>query len=253
MGKLCGGVREYEGEIGVDYRRPTVSITPINLPPTGGALRDDALRRFAVRRVRRLAARRWRPAMLVLAVVLLLLAPLGAIEALGQEAEAPFRDNPAMVQAVFLYSIGRYVEWPASAFSNPSSPFVIGVLGDETFGGALDAIAAKKTVQGRKIVVRRFGSLEKLDPNCAILFVSNSVPAAEQAAVIEKTKDKPIFVIGAMSGLAEHGATANFATDGDRIFMEINANAARKSQLRMDAKLLSLAKLVGATPVSSDN
>jgi hypothetical protein len=158
-----------------------------------------------------------------------------------------------MVQAVFLYSIGRYVEWPATAFADGASPFVIGILGDETFEGTLDTIAAKKTIQGRKIEIRRFDSLAKLDSRCQILFVSHSVPAAEQTAVIEKTKGKPIFVVGATSGLAEQGATANFATDGDRIFIEINANAARKSQLRMDAKLLSLAKLVGGAPTGGDN
>jgi hypothetical protein len=181
------------------------------------------------------------------------LSPLEPSPAMAQPPDTPVRDNPLMVQAVFLYSIGRYVEWPEATFAGPTSPFVIGILGDETFGGTLDAIAAKKTIQGRRIVIRRLDSLGKHDNGCQILFVSQSVPAAEQTAVIEKTRGKPVFVVGAASGLAEQGATANFATDGDRIYIEINVNAARKSQLRMDAKLLSLAKPVGAAPVSTDN
>jgi hypothetical protein len=171
----------------------------------------------------------------------------------AQQPESSVRDNPAMVQAVFLYSIGRYVEWPENTFAKPSSPFVIGILGDEHFGGALDAIAVKKTIQNRKIEIRRYPSLEKYDQECQILYVSHSVPAAEQAAVIEKTKGKPVFVVGATAGLASQGATADFTTDEDRIVIEINAEAARSSQLRMDAKLLSLAKVVGGSPASANN
>jgi hypothetical protein len=188
-----------------------------------------------------------------LVLMLLGLPQLGTVSAIAQQTESSTRDNPSMVQAVILYSIGRYVEWPTTAFNNVSSPFVIGILGDETFEGTLDAIAAKKTIQGRKIEIRRFDSLAKYNQGCQILFVSHSVPAAEQTAIIEKTRGKPVFVVGATSGFAEQGATANFATDGDRIFLEINANAARKSQLRMDAKLLSLAKLVGGAPTNGDN
>jgi hypothetical protein len=174
--------------------------------------------------------------------------------ALAQSPETPVRDNPSMVQAVFLYSIGRYVEWPEGTFATASSPFVIGILGDETFGGALEAIAAKKTIQGRKIELRRLDSLEKYrDGQCQILFVSNSAPAAEQAAAIEKTAGKPVFVVGATAGLAEQGATASFATDGDRVVIEINASAVRRSRFGIDAKLLSLAKMVGASPTHADN
>jgi hypothetical protein len=181
---------------------------------------------------------------------LLLLQPLAAE---AQQAESSIRDNPAMVQAVFLYSIGRYVEWPENTFAKPSSPFVIGILGDEHFGGALEAIAGKKTIQNRKIEIRRYASLDKYDQECQILFVSHSVPAAEQTAVIEKTKGKPVFVVGAAAGLAAQGATADFATDEDRIVIEINAEAARSSQLRMDAKLLSLARVVGGSPANANN
>jgi hypothetical protein len=191
----------------------------------------------------------------LLSAALLLLGAIrfGEVAAFAQPSDAPIRDNPAMVQAVFLYSIGRYVEWPKSAFAKPSSPFVIAILGDETFGGTLDAIAAKKRIQGRRIKILHFATPKKFDQQCHILFVSSSVSAADQAAVIEKTKGKPIFVVGAMPGLAERGATANFVTDEDRLVIEINANAARKSQLRMDAKLLSLAKLVGASPTDPSN
>ena len=158
-----------------------------------------------------------------------------------------------MVQAVYLYSLGRYVEWPKAAFAEASSPFVIGIVGEDPFEGSLEGIAARKTIQGRKIEIRRFNSLKAYDQACQILFVSHSVPADQQAAVIEKTKGKPVLVVGATPGYAKRGAVANFVAEGDRISIEINVDAARRSQLRMDAKLLSLAKLVGASPADAND
>jgi len=153
--------------------------------------------------------------------------------------------NEYTVKAVFLYSFGRYVEWPASAFSGPADPFVIAIVGEDAFGGALDEIAAKKTIQERRILVRRFASAAEYHPPCHILFVSRSLPGDQQAALMSKAEGKPVFVVGESPGLAEKGAIANFFIEGDRVRFEINADAARKAQLRMDAKLLNLGKPVG--------
>jgi hypothetical protein len=154
--------------------------------------------------------------------------------------------NEYAVKAVFLYSFGRYVEWPATAFESSGAPFVIGILGDDPFAGALDEIAAKKMIQGRRIVIRRFATLSDFKQPCHILFVSQSVPVAEREAVIAKTKSQPILLVGETPKFAEQGATANFFVEDNRVRFEINAEAARQSRLRMDAKLLSLGKPVSA-------
>ena len=87
--------------------------------------------------------------------------------------------------------------------------------------------------------------MEAFKGPCHILFVSRSLTADQQAALIAKTSGKPIFVVGETPGFAERGATANFFADGDRIAIEINVDAVRRAQLRVDARLLSLAKRIG--------
>jgi hypothetical protein len=160
----------------------------------------------------------------------------------AQESESVDPQKERMVKAVFLYGFGRYVEWPAAAFADRESPFVIGVLGDDPIGDTLDVIAKKKTILGRKIAVRRFASLDAFKEPCHILFVSGSPTSERQAAIFARLRGKSVFIVGETPGFAERGGSANFTPEGDHILFEINVDASRRSQLQVNSKLLSLAK-----------
>jgi len=184
-----------------------------------------------------------RPRMLA-AVVAAAVAGVMLLRASAQEQPpAPANlPNEYTIKAVFLYSFGRFVQWPPKTFANPSEPFVIGIAGEDAFGRALDEIAAKKTIQERPIVIRRFATPDDYRGPCQILFVSRSLTAEGQAALLKKTEGRPVFVVGESPGFCQQGGIANFYVEGDRIRFEINAEAARAAQLRLDAKLLKLGK-----------
>jgi hypothetical protein len=188
--------------------------------------------------------------LIVAAALLALGRPLAAN---AQESETTDAQKERTVKAVFLYGFGRYVEWPNTAFAASTDPFVIGVLGEDPISDTLDAIAKKKTLKGRRIVVNRFASLDDLKGPCHILFVSGSPTSEQQSAIIAKMAGKPVLVVGETSGFAERGGMANFARDGEYVSFEINVAAARRSQLEVNSKLLSLAKakLVGGEPPST--
>lgn len=42
------------------------------------------------------------------------------------------------VKAAFLYNFATFVDWPGDAFGNSNAPLVIGAIGEDPFGGALD-------------------------------------------------------------------------------------------------------------------
>src|ERR1700722_19544056 len=60
-----------------------------------------------------------------------------------------------LIKAGFIYNFAKLVEWPATAFAQQDSPIVIGILGDDPFGGTLDRIVADKKINGRGLVIKR--------------------------------------------------------------------------------------------------
>src|SRR2546425_7693406 len=107
--------------------------------------------------------------MAVIAAIAALTISVTGVSATPRSSVTPEYD----LKAAFLFNFARFVEWPAEAFADATSPFTIGILGDDPFGKSLDAIVASETVRDRPLLVRRYRSVEQVD-TCHILFVSSS-------------------------------------------------------------------------------
>ena len=88
--------------------------------------------------------------------------------------------------------------------------FVIAILGDAPFGQALDEIATRKTIAGRKIVLRRFASLSDYRPPSHILFISRSLSPEHQASAARQVQMAGVLLVGETPGFAETGGAINF-------------------------------------------
>jgi len=150
------------------------------------------------------------------------------------------------VKAVSLYAFGRYVTWPQEAFPTDDSPFIIGLFGANPFGDALDRIAAKKSLNGRTIVVRSI-----TDPaegaRCHIVFVPRTVPHDTEAELFRRAAGKPVLLVGESPGFANRGGIINFYQSGSNIRFELNPDKGIESRLSLNAKLLTLGTKATAT------
>ena len=100
-------------------------------------------------------------------------------------------------------------------------------------------------------MVRRFATPNDYRAPCQILFLSRSLTAEQQALLLKKTEKEAVLTVGETPGFTEKGGIVNFYVEGDRIRFEINAETARRAQLRMDAKLLNLGKPAGHATAGS--
>jgi hypothetical protein len=167
--------------------------------------------------------------------------------ALGGRAEGVDTSDSSeyLIKAGFIYNFAKLVEWPTSAFAQPDSPFVIGILGNDPFGATLDTIVADKKIDGRAFAVRRLRwSKDSKDlKGCNILFVSSS-EKEHIDSVVETMKGLPILTIGDAPGFAKRGGIINFTLEDNKVRFEVNVEAAKHADLTISSRLLTLAKIV---------
>ena len=146
------------------------------------------------------------------------------------------------VKAVFLFNFAQFVEWPSTAFANDTSPVVIGILGDDPFGVVLEATLKGEVARGRKIVVKHFTTED--DPrDCQILFISRS-EAERVGALLESLKGTHVLTVSETEKFCERGGMINFIRQDQNVRLEINRRVTESAGLKINARLLSLARLV---------
>lgn len=166
--------------------------------------------------------------------VVLLMALLGG--------RAPAEDTSEYrVKAAFLYNFTKFVEWPAGALGEGGSPFVIGILGRDPFGTALDNAVSGKSIDGHPFVVRRYRQIGDLG-QCQLLFVSES--ERDKVGRIIGKIGRNTLAVADMDRFLQHGGAINFYIDDSKVRFEINPDAAEASGLKISSKLLSLARVV---------
>jgi hypothetical protein len=146
------------------------------------------------------------------------------------------------IKAAFLFNFAQFVLWPATAFTNASEPFQIGVLGDSRFDNALEEIVQGETIQGRQIIIVKSSHVEKLAA-CQILFVCKS-EAGHFDDVFQKLDSKPVLTVSEDASFIRHGGIINFYRDGPKVRFEINPDAADKTGLKLGSQLLRVGKIV---------
>jgi uncharacterized protein DUF4154 len=174
----------------------------------------------------------------VVARILLALSLLAAIAG-GQTTAL----SESQIKAGFLFNFTKFVDWPPGAFADVGSPIVLGIIGENTLGDLLTQAAVGKTINGRIVVVRRFKEDEELQ-KCSILFISAS-EQKQTAHILEKLKSASVLTVGEADGFAQMGGMINFYIDGNKVRLEINLEAASRARLKISAKVIAVARLVG--------
>ena len=155
------------------------------------------------------------------------------------------------LKAAYLVNFARFVKWPAQKLSTSDTPFVIGVVGDDSFASAIDSAVHGTKVYEHRVVARRVSGGEELR-RCHLLFVSRTGDG-RMPALIADLRDQPILTVGESDKFISLGGMINFTTISDTIHFEINRAAAEKTGLKVDSRLLSLAKIADASRIGQDN
>ena len=169
------------------------------------------------------------------------LATIFAISAAAAPAQRA-ATNEYDLKAAFLFNFAQFVEWPVESFAKPTTPIVIGVLGDDPFGQSLDEIVAGETVRDRPLVIQRYRSVDQIEA-CQILFISAS-EAGRLDQIVKELGHRSTLTVGETAGFAKRSGIIEFALVQRRLRLRINLVAATSAHLTVSSKLLRQAEVV---------
>jgi hypothetical protein len=146
------------------------------------------------------------------------------------------------IKAQYLYNFSQFVEWPPQAFTSPGSPFVIGIVGEDPFGSAIDNVVAGEKAKGHPIVVQRYAGANDIK-NCNILFINHS-DTAVVGEILSALRAKNVLTVSDLPDFATMGGIIRFYKEKSKVKVEINLPASRIADLNISSKLLQVAKIV---------
>ena len=141
-----------------------------------------------------------------------------------------------------LFHLTQFVTWPAVS-TNESPDFVIGILGPDPFGPALDEVAKGEKVGNRPIRVVRANRVRELN-GCSLVYVS---PQARErlARIFQELRGPPALTVGETADFLDEGGMVRFRRMPERkVRLQINLQRARQSGFNISAQLLRVCDVV---------
>jgi len=183
-----------------------------------------------------LVAITWRRGVLLLMAEMVWV--LSATPASAQTARAP----EYSLKAAYLFNFTQFIEWPSNCFVSAEAPIIIGVLGEDPFGGALDQAIRDKTLRGRPFEIRRSRRLGDLG-GCHMVFVCAS-EAKRVPEILAANNKKSVVTISDLDRFGEQGGIIGFYTENNRLRFQINVGAAERAGIKISSQLLRLGTII---------
>lgn len=166
-----------------------------------------------------------------LAALVALAACAGAAQVHAQDVSEP------AVKAAFLFKFLGYVDWPLPT----EGSYVIATAGAEDVAAELDRLVAGRSINGRRIVVRRLRDSEGAR-GAQVLFVGRGY--ANPRELLRSVHRQPILTVTESEPGLEAGAIVNLVTREDRVGFEVSLDAAERAGIAISSRMLGVARRV---------
>ncbi|HSV70791.1 MAG TPA: YfiR family protein [Methylibium sp.] len=163
-----------------------------------------------------------------------------ANEAAG--GDAPRESIEYEVKGAYLFKFGEFVDWPAQAFTGPTSPFIIAVMGSDAMADVLEELAKRRQINGRAVQVKRVERTEFVTPAQIVFIGAGETEPLRTLA--ESLKSASVLTVTENSKPTTPVGMINFVIRDNRVRFEIDADAADQVGLKISSKVLSLAVTV---------
>jgi hypothetical protein len=149
--------------------------------------------------------------------------------------------TPDQAKAAFLYKLAPFVDWPATLFPTPVSPFTICIVGADPFGPVLDQTVGRRLISHHPIVVRRLEAIDA-DSGCNVAYLAGSKAQSIQDA-LDEVEGTPVLTV-TDAAVGETRGAVHLLLVNRRVRFVIDEDAAARNGLTISSKLMQLALAV---------
>ena len=145
------------------------------------------------------------------------------------------------VRAAIIVNLVRFVTW-TPARGNAHAPLVVGLLGYDQQGTALESYLSSHSIDGRQFQVKKIGHGDRTD-DCQIIYVAPSEQRRFEE-ISDSLAHNGVLTVSDNRAFALSGGIVGLPVVGDRIEIQINLLQAQQSGLVISSRLLGLARVI---------
>ena len=146
------------------------------------------------------------------------------------------------LKAVLIYNFIKFTEWPPAKLGKSDEPFIIGILGKDPFGGALDKVVEGDTLYDKPVVVRRYARVDDVVASHALFISFSEEPSITAVLKLLDGQGASILTISETENFAKRGGVIELKKEHKKVVFGINLIAANRAGLNISAQLLKIAK-----------
>jgi hypothetical protein len=145
-----------------------------------------------------------------------------------------------VVIAAYLLNFIKFVDWPADVLA-PGAPVVMCVA-DPAVADAMAVSLADWPAGARGVTLTRVAA-SAAPAECSVWYVPD-LDARRAEAALAGLRGRSVLSVSTTQDFARRGGTIELFFDGDTMKFAVNAQAAERARLRVDARLLKIARIV---------
>jgi len=157
----------------------------------------------------------------------------------GQTASTNLEPN---IKATLIYNFTKFVYWNDPSSNSKLKQIKIKVIGADPIVELVEYFA-KKNSDELELVVKKVKPNKFNVSDCQLLYIGKS-EEQRLPEIIKQVEGTNILTVSDMEGFARRGGMIGFVVENNKMKIEINIDTATKAGLKINAKLLEIAKIV---------
>lgn len=151
------------------------------------------------------------------------------------------------IRAAFLYYSMKFVEWPASTFSETEAPIGVCLIGDPVLKRYADEVLRGKKVKSRDVELKAYSSSKEFEmpelDSCNVIFFGEKITNSSKP-LLENLNRKPVLTVGEHLDFTLGGGMIRIFQVSNNIRFDVNLKKLRTAGLKMSSEMLQLAETV---------